>query len=148
MLCATCYSMLRGQTGRQWRGTYDLHFNHHTTLYALEHSATMGCCICRIIWEELTEKPQGEKLAKVVQKHLRPPRFLDGPLHASTWNTTPQQQSYFVRAFLSEVHTRRGLYRLDFRLIDFDAKRLATFLLEQTSKECCCVCFSELTSCD
>lgn len=90
----------------------------------------MGCCICRIIWEELTEKPQGEKLAKVVQKHLKPPRFLDG--HASA---TAQQQNYFVRAFLSEIHERRGLYRLDFRLIDFDAKRLATFLLEQTSED-------------
>lgn len=35
-------------------------------------------------------------------------------------------------AFLSEIHERQGLYRLDFKL--WDQRRLGTFLLKQTSK--------------
>jgi len=134
MICTTCYCMLRGQTGRQWRGTFDLHFNHHSTLYSLERSARMGCCICRIIWDELTEHSQGENLARAIQRRLRSPLDLDRRLNSTQTNGNSQQQSYFVRAFLSHVHGQRGLYLLDFRLVDFDSKRLATFLLEQTSK--------------
>jgi hypothetical protein len=126
--------MLRGQTGRQWRGTFDLHFNHHSDLYSLERSARMGCCICRIIWDELTEHSQGQNLAKAIQRRLRSPRDPDPQLNSTETNSTLQQQSYFVRAFLSHIHGQRSLYRLDFRLVDFDSKILATFLLEQTSE--------------
>ena len=134
MICTTCHCMLRGQTGRQWRGTFDLHFNHHSTLYSLEGSARMGCCICRIIWDELTEHSQGENLARTIRRHLRSPQNLNRRLNSSQTNSNSQLESHFVRAFLSHVHGQRGLYRLDFRLVDLDSKRLAPFLLEQTSE--------------
>jgi hypothetical protein len=136
MICTTCYCMLRGQTGRQWRGTFDIHFNHHSTLYSLERSAAMSCCICRIIWDELTEKYQGAKLAKVLQKNLRTPSDIDRLLELTRTQPDSERQVQFVRAFLSEVQGGQDndLYRLDFRLVDSDSKRLATFLLEKSSE--------------
>jgi len=44
--------MLRGQDRRQWKGTYDLHFEHHSDFDSLEKSAGMECSICRVLWEE------------------------------------------------------------------------------------------------
>ncbi|KAF2446693.1 HET-domain-containing protein [Karstenula rhodostoma CBS 690.94] len=137
MICTTCYCMLRGQTGRQWRGTFDIHFNHHQTLYSLERSATMSCCICRIIWDELTEKYQGTKLAKVLQKNLRTSSNVDHLLELHRKQTDSERQVQFVRAFLSELQGGQDndLYRLDFRLVESDSKRLATFLLEKSKNE-------------
>lgn len=109
MICAVCYRMLRGQDGRQWRGTFDLHFDHQTTKSGLVLSAEMGCCICRTISYELSQLYQGD--------------------------TYPKDRGRFITAFLSEVpevHEQRGLYRLDFKLSD--SRRLGTFLLQQTSK--------------
>jgi len=127
MICETCYCMLRGQVGRQWRGSYDVHFNH-STLKNLENSKLMGCPICRIIWDEVTEKDYGEKFGRVLQKHLR----------AGSSDLARRGQASevkFVRAFLSEVMSYHGLYRLDFRLLDTPgSKNVATFLLEQTSE--------------
>jgi hypothetical protein len=54
MLCATCYGMLRGHQGRQWRGTYDIHFTHHASAEDLAKSADVGCCICRVLLEQRT----------------------------------------------------------------------------------------------
>jgi len=127
MICETCYCMLRGQVGRQWRGSYDVHFNH-STLKNLENSQLMGCHICRIIWDEITEKDHGEKFGRVLQKHLR----------TGSSDLVRRGQALevkFVRAFLSEVQSYHGLYRLDFRLLDTPgSKNVATFLLEQTSE--------------
>lgn len=136
MICTTCYCMLRGQTGRQWRGTYDIHFSHHPTLYSLERSATMSCCICRIIWDELTENYQGTRLVKVLQKNLRTSSDLDRFVDSNRTQASSERQVQFLRAFLSEVQGGQDndLYRLDFRLVDSDSKRLATFLLEKSSK--------------
>lgn len=53
MLCEICWRMLRGQVGRQWRGTYDLHFDHHNSIETLKTSYGMGCGICRVLYEEL-----------------------------------------------------------------------------------------------
>lgn len=50
--------MLRGQVGRQWRGTYDLHFDHHHSIKTLEASHNMGCGICRILYEEFIASSQ------------------------------------------------------------------------------------------
>jgi hypothetical protein len=120
--------MLRGQIGRQWRGTYDVHFNH-STLKGLENSWLMGCCICRIIWDEITEKEHGEKFGRWLQKHLRAASSDLDSRHSES------SQIKLVRAFLSEVENRQGLYRLDFRLLDYSgSKRVATFLLEHTSE--------------
>ncbi|KAF2766267.1 HET-domain-containing protein [Teratosphaeria nubilosa] len=102
MLCGTCYGMLRGQQGRQWRGTFDLHFDHHKHARSLETSAEMGCCICRVLWEE----------------HQ----------NAGLDVTQEADQDFATRAFLSEVLKRRGAYRLDFKMGDC---RLGTFFLER-----------------
>jgi hypothetical protein len=56
MLCHTCWCMLRRQDGKQWRGTYDLHFNHHQLLRDLFSSMKMNCGICRVLFEELEHK--------------------------------------------------------------------------------------------
>lgn len=45
--------MLRGQEGRRWKGTYDLHFEHHRNAESLMQSVAMDCNICRVLCEEL-----------------------------------------------------------------------------------------------
>lgn len=86
----------------------------------------MGCCICRVIWEEITEKYHGEEFGRWLQRHLRIGSF---SIHENGEST----ELKLVRAFLSEHESRKGLYRLDFRLLDYSgSKRVATFLLEQT----------------
>jgi hypothetical protein len=114
--------------GRQWRGTYDLHFNH-STLKDLERSKHMGCCICRIIWDEITQKDHGDKFGTWLQKHLR----------AGTYESLAQSghEVKAVRALLTEVQIKQSLqtYRLDFRLQAFGgSKRIATFLLQQSGE--------------
>lgn len=96
----------------------------------------MSCCICRIIWDELTEKYQGAKLTKVLQKHLRTHSDVDRLLELHPTQSDSERQVQFVRAFLSEVQGGKDndLYRLDFRLVDSDSKRLATFLLEKSGE--------------
>ena len=53
MLCQTCWLMLAGQQGRQWQGTYNLHFEHHRNVDSLLESAERDCNICRVLCEEL-----------------------------------------------------------------------------------------------
>jgi hypothetical protein len=136
MICTTCYCMLRGQTGRQWRGSFDIHFSHHPTSYSLELSAAMSCCICRIIWDELTENGQGAKLAKLLQKDLRMPSDVERLLKFRRTTSGSELQVQFLRAFLSEVQGGQDneFCRLDFRLVDSDTKILATFLLKKSSE--------------
>ncbi|KAI9774261.1 MAG: hypothetical protein M1840_004155 [Geoglossum simile] len=114
MICAACYGMLRGQDKRQWRGTFDLHFDHHTHRWELERSAEIGCCICRSI-----------------QYELRKFDHTGGP--SPDEYRDPTRQGSFISAFLSEVHEKQGLYRLDFKL--HDSRSLGTFLLQQTRNE-------------
>lgn len=61
MLCDVCFCMLRSQEGRIWKGTYDLHFNHHMSGKNLCHSAKMNCGICRVLLEELRSHIGPEK---------------------------------------------------------------------------------------
>src|SRR3954454_6590311 len=60
MICSVCYRMLRGQYGRQWKGTYDLYFIHHTERLHLKQSADASCCICRLIWQEVQRLQEEE----------------------------------------------------------------------------------------
>lgn len=96
----------------------------------------MNCCICRVIWDELTESYQGKKFAKVLQRNLRTPSDLDRLIEINRGTNNTERNSHFLRAFLSEVQLKLNidLYRLDFRLVDSDSKRLATFILEKSSK--------------
>jgi hypothetical protein len=123
MICPTCYRMLRGQRGRRWRGTYDLQFDHHTERIDLQRSSELsevGCCICRKIWNELQ----------------RIEADYDGDQHSghSRRYRTRKVRKHFISAFLAEVPRQRGLYRLDFKF-GSPLKRLATFLLQQTTNE-------------
>jgi hypothetical protein len=61
MICAVCYNVLRGHQGAQWRGTWDLHFDHHIDRQKLVESAKMSCCICRSILREITNLEEKEK---------------------------------------------------------------------------------------
>jgi hypothetical protein len=113
MICTACYGMLRGQDGRQWRGTFDLYFDHHTFRWELERSAEMGCTICRTI-----------------RYNVKKLELMDGSLPPEYQGL--KNRGRFVCAFLSEIHEGQGVYRLDFKL--WDQRRLGTFLLKQTSK--------------
>jgi hypothetical protein len=53
MLCQICWLMLRGQEGRQWKGSYDLYFVHHRNVDSLIQSAGSDCNICMILCKEL-----------------------------------------------------------------------------------------------
>ena len=150
MICATCYCMLRGQSGRQWRGTFDLHFEHQPNWQSLQLSAEMGCYICRGIWHELlkfnkTNFQEGDWEAPLPlcfppendfeQFQISFPKrdWEDsGPLCLPPLKEFHTRQN--ISAYLSEITKRRGLYRLDFRMSD-RSRRLGTFLLEQTNNE-------------
>lgn len=106
MICPTCYRMLRGQRGRRWRGTYDLQFSHHTDTFELRKSSEMSEVGCCICRKIWYELQRIES---------------DG-------------RKKSISAFLAEVPQQRGLYRLDFKLGN-SSKRLATFLLQQTTSE-------------
>jgi hypothetical protein len=71
MICSVCYSMLRGHQGAQWRGTYDLHFDHHVDPVELQKSADMSCCICRSILCEIKRlEEEFEKATVKLQNDL------------------------------------------------------------------------------
>lgn len=105
MICATCYGMLRGHVGRQWRGTWDIYFNYHKSEDRLKNAADMGCCFCVSTYYKLRHVRQNEP-----------------------WNA---KQQCLIRAHLDKVPRRNDLYRLDFRLSD-RSRTLGTFLLEHT----------------
>ncbi|KAH6694328.1 heterokaryon incompatibility protein-domain-containing protein [Leptodontidium sp. MPI-SDFR-AT-0119] len=109
MICRLCFSMLRGQAGRQWRGSHDLVFNHQPTLSSLKQSADMACSLCRRVYEDL-------------------PADYDPP------KLSPRENRALVSAYISAIQTAQGLYRLDFTLSGpWDAKQwIGTLLLRQT----------------
>jgi hypothetical protein len=108
--------MLRGQGGRQWKGTYDLHFNHHDSAGHLRKAAAMNCGICRVIYDELQAKlgPAG----------------------------IPDKTKLSITAGLSLMDPgNHQLYRLDFKL-RYDRVRIQrTFVLKQTSEYSSCRSF-------
>lgn len=62
MICNVCFRMLRGQVGRQLRGSWDLSFDHQPDLGSLHDSARARCYICRRIWEAM---PLGHDRSRV-----------------------------------------------------------------------------------
>ncbi len=111
MLCELCWRMLRGQAGRLWRGTYDLHFQHHASLASLGASARLDCGICRVLRDDL---PQ----------HLR--QHLDS---AGSGGEVPWIS---ITASLS-IHAP-GMYRLDFTLEGDELRRKKTFVLKEAGR--------------
>jgi len=106
MLCMICTCMLRGGTGRQWTGTYDLTFKHHSRTETLRRSKQAGCSICTALANELRQD-------------------ID----------LLEDEDISVTASLSKVKTlelKHAIYRLDFVL---QKKHTRTFVLMQTCKD-------------
>jgi hypothetical protein len=139
MLCTICYDMLRGQEGRQWRGTYDLIFAHHASRVGLKKSAEMSCCICRIVYDEVETRESIRRKKALKEKGWM---GLFSTLHIA-WLILPRTvPRLFISAYLSEIHEERGqivspqnidipeAYRLDLKLQD--SERIGTFVLQKT----------------
>jgi hypothetical protein len=128
MICAVCYGMLRGHEGSQWRGTFDLQFDHQVNRLELKNSADMSCCICRSLLHELTRLEQKGRVGDGAYSWVL--RIIMGE-----WFRVKQidlkRQRRFINAYLSELYgpEYRGVYRLDFKLRDSES--VGTFVLQQ-----------------
>lgn len=141
MICSVCYRMLRGQEGRQWRGTYDLHFAHHRSQSSLTMSADMGCCFCSGLRNELLQLSTAETTPKIPGHYIT--AFLCGiGVHTTALGQLGGTASHAAAATgdyirqLTSVHVHDSgtsladflsLYRLDFKLND--TRRLGSYLL-------------------
>lgn len=117
MLCKVCWRMLREQVGRQWKGSYDLHFSHHESFEELKASHNMGCGICRVLFEKLLQQLDGNEDVDR-QREV-------GSFHSS--------------AFLAVAPDFEGeeVFRLDFKLeLGSPAELIGvrTFVLQQTGE--------------
>jgi hypothetical protein len=103
--------MLRGQDRRQWKGTYDLHFNHHNSVNELKDSAAhYNCGICRSILVELRTKLDGSE--PVEQELLAVSASITGI-------TSPESKK---------------LWRLDFKIRYAAIRCRRTFILKEASE--------------
>jgi hypothetical protein len=134
MICAVCYGVLRGHQGSQWRGTFDLHFDHQRNRTELKKSAAISCCICRSISSELTLIERKDR-----NPFLRTWNGVCASLAQLIWGEPFRlsERSSLIGAYLSEVPelellNQPKIYRLDFKLKD--SERLGTFVLEQVGK--------------
>lgn len=116
MLCETCWLMLRGQDRRQWKGTYDLHFDHHPSLASLRNSAKKGCGICRVLW-----------------KQILPQKNMEDSFHEEADEKAESEP--VSTASLAVVHNLQDdsdeIYRLDFKVKHGDIRKKWTFVLRQ-----------------
>jgi hypothetical protein len=95
MICNTCRRMLSQHEGFHWRGTYDLEFDHHTSVQDLLYSAEQNCCICRVLFAKW--------------KKVKPPEA------SADTDADPERQRHLLRAGL-KFDRKWGVYRLGFRL--------------------------------
>ena len=135
MICAVCYGVLRGHQGSQWRGTFDLHFDHQRNRTELEKSVAINCSICRSISSELELIDKKDR--RLVARALNGVSSSVGRL---IWGE-PQggNGSNFIGAYLSEVPELQlskepKIYRLDFKLLQKGEERLGTFVLEKVGR--------------
>lgn len=115
MICDVCNDMLHQHEGRQWRGMFDLQFDHHANEQSLKDSVNKHCGICQNIWRELLRlKPEDRSSSPGVGGEV-------------------EAQSPFISAYLSQPIGvgQEGVYRLDFKLRD--AERVGSFVLQQRS---------------
>jgi hypothetical protein len=154
MICAICYGVLRGHRGSQWRGTFDLHFDHQPNRLELKKSAGMGCRICRSILSELLLVEQKDRKGATWNGfYTYVSRLIWGWGELFRLQQIDLRgQSRFISAYLSEVpeleqaskirqtdekeqydeQKESKIYRLDFKLKD--SERVGTFVLEHTGK--------------
>lgn len=152
MLCDVCFRMLRGQDGRVWKGTYDLHFNHHSSWGSLRRSADMNCGICRVLHEELQSKHQATSRSSTTETKSAPvsnPQYQHEPAvkgndggaeNLPLKNSRPTLRSansrepqFSISAMLSKLHHARvdELYRLDFKMRYDRTRCRRTFILQK-----------------
>ena len=154
MLCDVCFRMLRGQDGRVWKGTYDLHFKHHPDWNSLRRSAGMNCGICRVLHEELQSRVDATAGSSTIDIK---------PAHSSSRQSSEAQDAttkrnansgaiqssssqrptadlrgpqFHISAMLSVLdHPRvKDLYRLDFRMRYDRTRCKRTFILQKNGK--------------
>lgn len=148
MLCDVCFRMLRGQDGRVWKGTYDLHFQHHSDEDSLHRSAGMNCGICRVLYEELSSKKSNStpKPSITTTKHAQlldvPDKETQTPSRGDEINprsnsrsSSPGGPRFEVTGMLSVLdHPRvKDLYRLDFKIRHAQIRSRRTFILQKIS---------------
>lgn len=131
MICAVCYGVLRGHQGSQWRGTFDLHFDHQINRVELQKAATMSCAICRSILQELTLVEQKDRKSCIDAWGETLRYFISGDVFRHQMHLD-KARIPLISAYLSEVYVKNKpwIYRLDFKAKDY--KRVGTFLLQQT----------------
>jgi hypothetical protein len=138
MICSVCYGMLRGHQGSEWRGTYDLIFNHQSDLESLAKSAKESCVICRSLLAEISElNNQNQDSVVATTSGVRSGFYnLFQKLFFFEWlvqknQIKPFERSKFTSAYLSEIFREGypGIYRLDFKL--HDKRRVGTFVLHR-----------------
>jgi len=121
--------MLRGQDRRLWKGTYDLHFEHHDTLESLKVSAGMNCGICRVLLEELT--PSESESEQDIN-----PDYNATEAGRPTANTFPTSTASLRVVDGFRDRSGHEIYRLDFALQQKDIRRKRTFVLNQIGRYC------------
>lgn len=132
MLCDKCWGMLRGHEGRVWKGTYDLHFNHHDALESLKKSADLVCGICRLLYETWNNPDRTMLLHQQVGESQRG--------HDESTSQTGAETPYpFSTASLSVVRDvdEHDLFKLDFQLKHGKKTRKRTFVLKQSGQSIC-----------
>jgi hypothetical protein len=130
MICAVCYGVLRGHQGSQWRGTFDLHFDHQINREELEKSAGMGCAICRSILTELLRVEGKDRKGVIRALGETFFRFISGDVLKHQMYLD-KARSPLINAYLSEIYgrTKPKVYRLDFKTRN--SERVGTFVLQQ-----------------
>jgi hypothetical protein len=100
--------MFRAQKGRQWKGTYDLQFQHHSTVKSLRSSFDGNCGICRVLYEDL--KAEVEKIGDDL--------IDDDDLESTTYISVLEEDAF----------------RADFKLKYLGIRAQHTFILKVASK--------------
>lgn len=155
MLCDVCFRMLRGQDGRVWKGTYDLHFTHHRDRTSLRRSADMNCGICRVLHEELQSKLDATLAVSLADAKTTEPSTIqsavarsasvNGAVRNSSRSTSssrrrqttdPKETQFNISAMLSVLdHPRvKDLYRLDFKMRLDRTRCKRIFILQKNGK--------------
>jgi hypothetical protein len=112
--------MLRGQDRRQWKGTYDLHFNHHITLRSLQDSAAKGCGICRVLFKEVFPDTTVEEVRRDSDTADEALEEAAGPVSTASLAVIRNLQDH-----------RDEVYRLDFKVNHHRLRKKRTFVLKQ-----------------
>ena len=146
MLRSVYFEGLSGHRDNQWRGTFDLRFEHQLDKVSLLN-APVNCFICRSLLNELLYLDKKDLKHQNIRTNLLsgPHDFLGRWLHGSAKLNIAEEtdRAAFISAHLSELPElgrmlqgactfSNKIYRLDFKLCD--VQRSGTFVLDQISQ--------------